>query len=927
MRTKRVAAEQVADSAEDIEPSQNIAAKRGFVCEYAGCGKRFQRKEHLNRHTLNHNPRTTYNCEKCTKVFYRKDLYKRHLDRHNRGMWFRRTGIIPGQNDKQQQPNDEDSNNNISITDSRSNSTEPSPQGNNTSTPAITPDTASNSPSGFHNTHSVYNSHQPHTGAALLNHPPPFNGHTTHILPPPPPASSSLPHSLPPQTHPQYSAGPPPVSHNDLNTSSSPYNSIMPPANNFPTQQHYIQQNFQQQQQQQPPSLPLPSNNINNGNPSGNSTPPTMPPLYSGNFFQDSDLGWLFENMNQTFEDNPINNNYEQQHDDQTKTIPITPEYTATTPEVPDEDTIWHTVSQKLMKSLFDQKSDSASNSPLDACTLPNSFSNELVNSWVSDPILLRRYYQSYFDTYHDHFPIVHKPTFLRRPDKIHPLLMISILTLGTAFAPVEHFQISLKIHERLRWLVFSHNDLADDPPLWIFQALILIEAFEKMLSSRKHHELAATFHGSIVILMRRNQPFSFDIDDEDWSSADENYRSRGNNSRKQSSSYSKYSIESKWNRWIENESLRRVFFLAFTIDSQHVALFGHSQCMSANEILFELPCLEDVWDAPDAETWLSLYESSTRPPLFLDAIKSLLMLKPLDKTTSQFSRLIILHGLYSVAVQTQTQKNAAIGFLSGKNEQCRHCGKPHQHSSSGGSSSNGGGGEQWRALLAQALQTWSFSLFTQGSIIIEACQSLHQMAYVTLYLSHTTVLDILVFARYPSLVSRRLTRRDYAKAEHLVKTWSSTPEAIVAVRHALLLIQETLFPKRSKQHSPQGYREEVIYEANTDKVALRPWCLFVCTLVVYAFHNCIHKTQAKLPPSLNNNSSNSDALIMTDRYISNRLHALSTPYPVDFYVNMDKTESENIMCVLKGVQSTLVGCRWDMLEHAYNCLGSLIFT
>lgn len=26
---------------------------RAFMCEYPGCGKRFQRKEHLNRHTLN----------------------------------------------------------------------------------------------------------------------------------------------------------------------------------------------------------------------------------------------------------------------------------------------------------------------------------------------------------------------------------------------------------------------------------------------------------------------------------------------------------------------------------------------------------------------------------------------------------------------------------------------------------------------------------------------------------------------------------------------------------------------------------------------------------------------------------------------------------------------------------------------------------
>lgn len=799
------------------------------------------------------------------------------MDRHNRGMWFRRTGNLPGQTTSNSTHAATGSSQDIKA---NSSSTDVSPPSENSS---ASPSTATHQP--HHQTTSLPTpgttgfppplSHpqQPQNGAsfgALHNAP-----HNTHILPPPNPTDMS-------NAGPSYLQQPPPQ--------------VAPP----PPQPHQLGHAPPPPPPQ--PSLPLPYANSNSNM---TASSPNIPPLYSGNLFQDSDLGWLFENVDQNF-DSGMSQPSVDDHGDGAP--PITPEY-ATSPESPDDDTIWHTVVQKLLKCLFDKKPDSASSSPLDACTLSNTYSAELINSWISDAGLLKKYFMCYFDAYHDHFPIVHKPTFLRRPDKIHPLLVISIATLGTAFAPHDHFAISVKIHERLRWLVFSYNELVN-PPLWMFQALILIEAFEKMLSTRSHHELAAMFHGSMVILMRRHQPFSFDIDDDD--SSDEsllNGSKANHNTSNGGKRTSKYSLEAKWHRWIENESLRRVFFLAFVIDSQHVALFGHSQCMSANEILFELPCAEELWEAPDAQSWISRYEATQRPPLFLDAIKSLLMLKPLDATTSQFSRLIILHGLYSIAVQMQNQKSATIGFVSGRpNDACKHCGKA-QHQ-----------GEQWRALLSQAIQTWSFSLFTQSSLIIEACQALHQMAYVTLYLSHATVLDIMVFGRYPSLVGRRLTRRDYAKAERHVKAWANSPEAIISVRHALLLIQETLFPKRLKY----GYSDDTVYESNKDKIALRPWCLFVCALVVYAFHCSHNRDQARLPA---NCATHADALSMADRYLSNRLRALSSPYPVDVYTSMDKTEQENITCMLKAVQTALYNCRWEMLEHSYQCLGALIYT
>lgn len=49
------------------------AAAKGYVCKQDGCGKRFTRLEHLNRHALNHKPGDA-TCSRCRAHFKRRDL-------------------------------------------------------------------------------------------------------------------------------------------------------------------------------------------------------------------------------------------------------------------------------------------------------------------------------------------------------------------------------------------------------------------------------------------------------------------------------------------------------------------------------------------------------------------------------------------------------------------------------------------------------------------------------------------------------------------------------------------------------------------------------------------------------------------------------------------------------------------------------------
>ncbi|ODQ79059.1 hypothetical protein BABINDRAFT_180773 [Babjeviella inositovora NRRL Y-12698] len=55
-----------------------------YPCNIPGCTKAFSRADHLQRHKLNHNPKTVYKCDwaGCGREFVRKDLKTRHMTRH-----------------------------------------------------------------------------------------------------------------------------------------------------------------------------------------------------------------------------------------------------------------------------------------------------------------------------------------------------------------------------------------------------------------------------------------------------------------------------------------------------------------------------------------------------------------------------------------------------------------------------------------------------------------------------------------------------------------------------------------------------------------------------------------------------------------------------------------------------------------------------
>jgi hypothetical protein len=79
----------------------------------------------------------------------------------------------------------------------------------------------------------------------------------------------------------------------------------------------------------------------------------------------------------------------------------------------------------------------------------------DLLSSSFFDAANLEWFMQSYWENYNPHFSLLHRPTF--SVQDAPPLLLVALLTLGATLSPDRnHYQIAEKIHESLRWLIFT---------------------------------------------------------------------------------------------------------------------------------------------------------------------------------------------------------------------------------------------------------------------------------------------------------------------------------------------------------------------------------------------------------------------------------------------------------------------------------------
>ncbi|KAF2091689.1 hypothetical protein K490DRAFT_31945 [Saccharata proteae CBS 121410] len=453
---------------------------------------------------------------------------------------------------------------------------------------------------------------------------------------------------------------------------------------------------------------------------------------------------------------------------------------------------------------------------------------------------MMQTYIGSYWVHFHTQLPILHRPTFTAAgcPE----LLLIAMMALGASCLEKSFGQqvtttcaeLANFLAWHLRWEIFMDADFRPPAKLWVFQALILLECFEKMYSTRPLHERAHIHHATTLTLMRRGSSLIGRSALDSPPSVKDG--KQGSNAGMTSPTTSQ---EEWWNHWVSNEATRRAAFAAFVIDSIHATMFGHSAVMVAHEMRLPLPCDEALWSAISAQevgrVEASLHTNGVKTTTFLDGLKKTLSGQPVR--TNSFGRTIIMAGLLSVSWH-MNQRDLQVSSL--------------------GVSQALGGRDKWRGSLTRAFDAWKqdfdSSLAKNGELsaptafqysnglvdenVFESRTVLHHLAHMAM---HVDIVDCQIYAGATRLLGRTITPQDYAGAQRRMKeNWAPTARARDATFYALRFLSQVLMPAENGFHqssrTPGANTSGFNYSARDDFLLNRPWVLYFAMLIVWSY-------------------------------------------------------------------------------------------
>lgn len=322
--------------------------------------------------------------------------------------------------------------------------------------------------------------------------------------------------------------------------------------------------------------------------------------------------------------------------------------------------------------------------------------------------------------------PIIHQPTFFC--NLCPPLLLLVMIALGGASLHGRHGAgngngngagagaLSLEklgafadsTITSIRWEILTADEASPPVALWVAQALLLLEFYEKMYSSRRLHERSHIYHSATLTLLRRGSPLIGRSGSE--SPPDETSLSSAMTTPSVPMGHADHTLHTRaqqqvqaqpqqpsdwhdwWIRWAETEAMHRVVFAAFCFDVTHAAMFGHAADMAPHEIRLPLPCDDNLWSAwkPDdvrkLDTDLRMY--GVKPIFFLDGLKR--ALHGQEVKTHSFGRMIIMSGLLSVGWHlSHREKHVALLDLKSPSSEAH---------------------DKWRTILLGAFDNWKQS-------------------------------------------------------------------------------------------------------------------------------------------------------------------------------------------------------------------------
>ncbi|KAF4547724.1 Fungal specific transcription factor domain-containing protein 5 [Elsinoe fawcettii] len=491
---------------------------------------------------------------------------------------------------------------------------------------------------------------------------------------------------------------------------------------------------------------------------------------------------------------------------------------------------------------------------------------------------------QFYIDDYWLHcdpqLPILHKPTF--SPDTTSDQLLVAIIILEASCRSDndESNELAACLAWHLRWDIFA-TMYSEHDGLEIYQALCLLETYEKLRGSRLLHERAHIHHATLITLLRRTHmliersstsPPSVDTD---WT------RDTG------------MPTDTWWKAWIRSEATRRLAFAAFVIDSSHAAMFGHSMIMTTNELRLLLPCRSALWNSSNPGEALIMEELSNAEPTnrltFAQSLRRSLGGNEIQ--CELFTKGILLCGLMSLGWH-MNQRDLQLSSLRL-------------------STKEGQKELRWRHLITKAYHHWIGSLSLQANSEASIAAAAHSVLFPIAELSlYADIVDCQIFAGSKRVMGRSISHHDFHNADNRIRNlWAPSQEARKATFCAIkLLVSILLIPCGTDVDCDLGIFSSLPSLIGTLSTHL--WVLYTAALVVWTYSFVVDGPMLG-PPQL----EGLPAQISSMRAFLKRMSTMQS------YDDLQYFRLNSCASTLTVIAHILRQARWELLHEGANHL------
>ncbi|KAJ5168455.1 uncharacterized protein N7482_004049 [Penicillium canariense] len=250
--------------------------------------------------------------------------------------------------------------------------------------------------------------------------------------------------------------------------------------------------------------------------------------------------------------------------------------------------------------------------------------------SVVPDPSLpsrhaLSRCLTGYLMGFHDHYPIVHKPTL--DVDSMSLPLLLSMAALGARYSrepdmSMRVYQIAKLVTLECFRRVFmsgtmpSVNVSNDKDTLELLQALLMLLAVSSWFINNPPYHEAMSFRSSMATLLRKD----------------------GINRLPE--------FDGTWTSWIHRECVKRTKLIVCCFFNIHTIVFDIPPVILTEELSLDLPCTEKEWQAPRADIWQVARSQSPGEPNIQEALSALFTPNSGMERFSSLGGYVLIHAL-----------------------------------------------------------------------------------------------------------------------------------------------------------------------------------------------------------------------------------------------------------------------------------------